>query len=427
MEKTVSKYVNNALASKKKHIYARLLDYFLTFVVAYLVFTIVLPISTNFAIVEDLYAEVSGISAESLEFVGGTHLQYLNDDNTGLVDVNSSGVSYIQHLAKTNAYIYDLPYPVKQEDGTYVDTHISQSDTFINDLTNYPLDNISYYFKYYKQTEASLNNYTYDGVDYRNDIDTYLYVKIMQVDASKYNGEVLAKAEGLSKYLVLTEDNASLLIKKVAKAESTMTIDELYNYLLSTYIKAIEYGINEVETKSENYLEISDRFNAAYQNLAVALLLIYIISYLIGYLLLIFIPRLIFKEYRSIGQKVMGIARCDLKNMSISWWQHLVYYLVDVILFFTSSLIAFIFIGMFGVTAINVLPHITLLAVLLFILTFNFVSLFMPLINKHRFDIPRFFARITLKDVNEYDVPVGMESSDQNIVPDGETDGQPSE
>ena len=422
MEQTVSKYVNNALASKKKHVYARLLDYFLTFVVAYLVFTIVLPISMNFSVVEALYAEISKISHESILFVGDTHLQLLNEDSTSLVDVNTTGANYLISLAKTNAYLYNLPYPVKQEDGTYVDGVISKEETFINDLTNYPLDNVSFYFKKYKKSEASLNDYTYEGVDYQNDIDTYLYKKIMEVDETKYSSDevVITKGEGLSKYLILSEDNASLLIKKVAKSESTTTIDDLYNYLLGSYIKAIQYGINEVETKSANYLEISDRFNASYQRLAKALLLIYIVSYLIGYLLLIFIPRLIFKEYRSVGQKVMGIARCDLKNMSISWWQHLAYYLVDVILLFTSSLLAFVFIGMFGVTAINVFPHITLLAILLFILTFNIVSLFMPLVNKNRFDIPRLFARITLKDVNEYDVPVGMEASDENgVVEDG--------
>ena len=167
MEQTVSKYVNNALASKKKHVYARLLDYFLTFVVAYLVFTIVLPISTNFGVVKSLYTEVSQISQESLVFVNETRLQLLNEEKTALVEVNSTGASYLTSMAKTNAYIYDLPYPVKQEDGTYVDIAIKKEETFINDLTNYPLDNVSYYFKNYKKKEASLNDYTFENVDYK--------------------------------------------------------------------------------------------------------------------------------------------------------------------------------------------------------------------------------------------------------------------
>ena len=70
MEKTVSKYVNNALASKKKHVYVRLLDYFLTFVVTYLVFTLVLPVSSNFSVVQNRYVALSNISTEMADYIG---------------------------------------------------------------------------------------------------------------------------------------------------------------------------------------------------------------------------------------------------------------------------------------------------------------------------------------------------------------------
>lgn len=419
MERTVSKYVNNAIASKKKHVYTRLLDYFLTFVVCYLVFTITLPIATNFTVVKDVTSEVAGISLETIEYIDSTHLQRLNKDKSELEEINTTGLKYIENLAKTSAYIHQMSYPVKQDDGTYIDREITKEETFLYEKDNYSLDNLSYYYKKFKLEESSLASYIYDGVDYKDDIDTYQYVKIMEVDASKYvnatDEDYIARGENISRFVVLNTDTTDLIIKKLAKGESTTALDDLLNYLLGTYIKATNYGISDVENNCQPYINIINRFNASYQKLALAIFLIYLVSYAIGYLLLIFIPRLIFKEYKSVGQKVMGVAMSDVHEMNISWWQYLLYYLTNCILFFTSSLIAFLFTGVFGVTSLLVTPHITLLAVLIFFLTFNIISLFMPLLNKRRFDIPRFLSRIVIKDINEYDVPIGSDAKDPEI------------
>ena len=47
IEKTVSKYATNSVASKKKHIFARLFDYFSTMVVSTIIFAVALPILSN--------------------------------------------------------------------------------------------------------------------------------------------------------------------------------------------------------------------------------------------------------------------------------------------------------------------------------------------------------------------------------------------
>lgn len=420
--KEVSKYKNNSLASKKKHIFARLLDYFSIFVISYLTFTILYAVAGSLPVINNLVNNLASISEQAALYVDSTHLQRLDEEKTYLIPTDEGAVTYMVNMTKTSAYVNNVKYPVKQSDGTFIEVDVDVKDTFVYQKDEYALDNVSFYYKKFKKEEPSLNNYVLDGVDYKDDIDIYLYVNIMKFDTSYFitsdDANYIERANGVSIYTVFNQENTLRMINKVARGEDIdAEANNIYNRMVNAYESAINYGIDDVEGKSAPYLEINRNFNKAYQALIGAFSLVYFISYTIAYLLLMMIMRLITKEWITLGQKVMGLAMADLDEMTPSWWQILVYNLSNYLLFSTTSLISAYLVGMFGMFSFEIFPGFNLLMIMLFLLTLNILSLFMPLFNKRRFNISTFLARLQSKDKNEYDAPPVEENIE--VVKDG--------
>lgn len=407
----VSRYKNNSVASKKKHIYSRLLDYFSTFVVSYLLFTIVYAVGVRLPPYSKASTKYNEIALNAARYIGETHLESFDEETKTLSTISEDATQYLISLTKTSAYVHDLTYPVKQSDGTYVETVVTKEETFVYNALEYPKDNLSYYFKKFKKIEPSLNDYTYDEVDYKDDIDTYLYIKIMNINpeyfVSKDDPALLAKGEGVSNFVVLTLENTNKMINRIAKEE---TIDsaavELYNKLYGGYGNSIQYGIDEVQGKSAVYIEFLNQFNVAYQEVAKHLFIMFLIAYTLAFILLVVVLRIISKEWVTIGQKVMNLSICSTKEMEVGPVQLTFYHLINYLLFSTSSLIGFFLMGMFGVFSLQVFPHINLLAIMLFLLTFELISLFFPFFNRNGHDLASVATRILVKDKGEYDAPI---------------------
>lgn len=409
MIKEVSKYKNNSVASKKKHIFSRLLDYFLNFVISYMVFILCYSLAGYLPVVNDVVNNLNQITEKAINYVDTTHLQK-KGDNSQLISIEEGAKSYLVNLAKTSAYVNDIKYPVKQEDGTYLDVDVNKEETFINEKLSYALDNVSYYFKNFKKSEPSINNYVYEGTDYKDDIDTLLYLKIMGLDESKFidtsSSKYISKGEGVSKFVILNEENTNYLIKKVAMGESSTVIENITNHVANGYIKAIQYGINEVEQNAAPYLEILKEFDKGYQNVSLAVILIYLVSYLVGYILFVLLGRLMSKRWSTVGQKVLNLAFTDLEECDPHPLRLVTYHLISFILFFSSMIIGLMLMGVIGVTSLEIFPHFPVIALLLGLLTFNIISVLMPLFTKNRYDISTFISRLVLKDINEFDTPV---------------------
>ena len=411
----ISKYKNNLIASKKKHIFSRLLDYFSLFVVTYLLFTVFYAVGGRLPVLDNTAKKLQNQNGEIAEFIDSTHLQRLKEDKSALLSIDDGATKYVERLCKTSAYIHDLTFPVKNEGGTFDEVVVNVEDTFVNDVTNYPLDDLSYYFKVFKKNEASLNNYTYDSVDYKDDIDTYLYLKIMNVDASNYvssdDNAYLQKGNGVSRFVCLNEENTVKLLKyfKEDRADTS-----LYNKIYLNFIDAAKYGIKDVETNSLNYADLIKSYNNTYQSLIAGIFVIYLISYAVGYLALMLIMRLSCKEWVTLGQKVLGLAMSSKDELEPSIGQIIGYNVADFILFFTSSSIAFYFMGMIGVFSLKVFGVISVLAILIALFVINVASLFMPLFNKNNHDLVTLVTRLNIKDTKEYEGPVGVEETPDN-------------
>ena len=403
----VSKYKNNVIASKKKHIYARLLDYFALFVVTYLLFTVFYAIAGRLPVIDNTARKISDQNVEIAEYIDSTHLQRLNEKRTALLSVDDGAIKYVESIAKTSAYVHDLTFPVKNEEGTFNEVVVSIEETFVNDVINYDLDDLSHYYKVFKKNDPSLNNYTYESVDYKDDIDTYLYLKIMKVDATKFvssdNAHLLEKGNGISQYTVLTEENTKTLLKYFKEDRANTS---LYNEIYLSFINGAKYGIKDVEKNSSDYASLMKVYNEYYQSLSKGVFVVYLISYTFAYAILTLIMRLIFKEWVTLGQKVMGLTMVSTDEMEPSVYQLIGYHVLTYLFFFTSSAIALYFMGMVGVLSSKIFGVVSLLSILLGLLIFNVVSLFMPLFNRNNHDLSTLISRINFKDTKEFEGPV---------------------
>ena len=404
--KTVSKYKNNSIASGKKHVFSRLLDYFLVFILTYFVFVITHAVVSYFPFKEKINNHYYDSSAEVYEYIDTTHLQRLKADKSGLETIESDGQNYLINLTKTSAYYHDLEYSYHNEDNTYTNKAVTLEETFFYQASDYPLDNLAYYFKKFKLSEPGLEYET------GTDINNYLYVQVMELDASNFIDSSEAKYQEykdfVSTFVIMNKATTEMMIARVAKGEeiNSKAVD-LYNKLYKGYVLAVQKGIDEVENHSDRYLELIDTFNKAYNSLIVSIAVVYYISYLISYIIYILISKLIAKEWITVGHKVMKLSLNDNEEMEVTFWRMALYHLLSFILFSTSSLISFMLFGMFGVTSLQVIPHISLLAIMLFVLTFNVVSILFTIFDKkHHHDLSTYVARIYVKDINEFDTPV---------------------
>ena len=416
IEKTVSKYATNSVASKKKHIFARLFDYFSTMVVSTIIFAVALPILSNASFFKSRVSDLNKVTEDFQLFVSSTHLETYNEETKKMSSINEEADKYLLYLAKTSAYVHSKDFPHKKDDGTYEYLPVNKEDTFINDLINYPLDNLSYYFNVYRPNVNELNDY--NGKKYsectQSEVDQYQFVTFMNMKATNYvssdDPNYLIKGEGVSTFNVLTEDNTEQILHfyKGDKADT-----KLYNSIYSGYASGLQKCIREIEDKSLDYKKIKDRFDLAYQNLSIMEIVIFLVCYVIAYALLNLVISLVSKEWMTVGLRTMKLAIVDKDEMNPRVWKYLLYHLFSLLAFVTTSVITFMLINMFGITSAKIVGPISYLMIMLFILPFNLVSLFMPFFNKNSHDLSTFFTGIIIKDTREFDVPVGVDILDK--------------
>ena len=421
-ELTVSKYINNSPCGRKKHIYSRLLDYFSLFIVSYIFFTIFYSAGIQTPVIKNLNRDYKAASRKVMDYIDSSRLLSYNEKKNDFIDTSETAKAYLLNLTKTSAYIHQMQIPEYLEDKTYIMVDVKYEDTFMNDSTNYPLDNLSYYFNIFKKTDSKLNNYVIKGVDYKDDIETYQYNKAMIISDQSYhvessNEDYIARGEGISTYLVLTNENTEKMINRVIKGEK---IDDesnkLYNKLYNAYCRGVDFGTNDIENHSKTYLQLNAKFKSIYQSITMANAVIYFISYAIAFVVLNGMTCLISKDWVTIGQKVMGLGLSDVNEHNLSWWRILVYELVNFVLFFSSSIVAFYFMGMFGVLSYQILPGFTLLAVLSFLLVLNVFSFGMVMFSNKHNDLSTLAGGILIKDKNEFET--SPEDDLINISPD---------
>ena len=416
-EQLVSRYKFNSVASKKKHIFARLLDYFSTFVLSYLLFTISFSIFAPIPPIRTISDRLSNINRTVAEYIDSTHLQRLNEYKNGLISLEKSAETYANSVAMTCAYVYDLDFYKKQSDGTYIKTKITRDETLINNMSEYSLDPLSYYFINFKSDPANEGLNDYEGYDNK---ETYLFKYIIESDDSNFiatdNPNYTARAEGLSKYNILNPELTDSIIK-FYHGDSAST--EAHKLLYLRYIDAVQKGIREVQAKSVRYLGLMEEYKAANNALTGALALLYFLTYLFTYVLLTVIVRLFCKEWLTLGQKVMGLGVSDMNDNEVGPLRLFSYHIINTLMFFSSSIAGLYFMGLTGVLGYNIVPYVTILSIDIALLTLNLISFLFSMFSKDNVDLSTFITRIVFKDTKEFDLTPDAQALLESELDDG--------
>lgn len=416
-EQLVSRYKFNSMASKKKHIFARLLDYFSTFVLSYLLFTISFSIFAPIPPIRSISDRLSNINRTVAAYIDSTHLQRLNEGKNGLISLEKSAEIYASNIAMTCAYVYDLDFYKKQSDGTYIKTKITKEETLINNMSEYALDPLSYYFISFKSDPVNEGLDDYEGYDNK---ETYLFKHIIESDDANFiatdDANYIARAEGLSRYNILSAELTDSIIKYF-HGDTAST--EAHKILYLRYINAVQKGIKEVQTKSVRYLGLMDEYKAANRALTGALALLYFLTYLFTYVLLTMLTRLFCKEWLTLGQKVMGLGVCDMNDNEVSPLRLFFYHIINALMFFSSSIAGLYFMGLTGVLGFSVIPYVTILSIDIALLTLNVISFLLSMFNRNNFDLSTFITRINFKDTKEYDLTPDAQALLESEAEDG--------
>ena len=421
-ERIASKYKNNAVAGKRKHIYARLLDYFSVFVASYLMFTIAYSVAARLPAVKQYSDTYMQKSNDIMEYVVSSHLQHYNEGKTKFLDLGEDAKVYIANIAKNSGYVNNINLRIKESDGSITSRAATIEESFVNELEQYKIDNISYYYKNFKinSETSNLNSYVFEGVDYKDDKDTYIYQKVMKVDESLFvssdDPNLTSRGGGVSRFTVLTSEKTTSLINYVLAGDPDNEGKTIYNSIFDAYIRGAQFGISDIEKNSTNYQNKVGAFRLAYQDLSKAIAVVYFISYAIAFVIMLVVMRFVGKSWTTIGLHVMKLGMSSYEEFEPSVIQLVGYHLLNFVLFSTSSFISFYFIGIFGVLSLELFKGFTLLAVLLSLLVLNIASFVMIFFTKKPHDLSTFITRILIKDKNEFDVPVGMENiSDEEL------------
>ena len=322
MPQTVSKYKNYVIAPKKKVYLANIADYLLTFILTFLLFAVAgSPILSALPITKDSYTVLANHVDTLYTIIDDTHLQSYEKVSGTLSNLNLDGKEYAKTLSKTSYYVLGLKYPVKQSDGSYAEVDVPLSETFLADLENHPLDRPGYYFHNFKATCSCIDNYVYDGVDYREKKDEYLYQK-----AFGYTVDWFTKTNAdLPLWQQLNEERAKALTAYLVYDDSaTVAPYETYKEVLRGYKEAINRFIAEVETTYQPMLQEMTLFDAALKTYDGVIIADYHLCYLVAILVLELVLPLILKEGRTIGARAMKMGYSTDEEATPAWWHFLI-------------------------------------------------------------------------------------------------------
>ena len=427
MVKEVSPYKNNYPASFKKHFFMIITDFFTLFIVNFIFFSIFYPISVTNGYGKELSNNIANLANNMDHYLNDTHLRFYDENNKTMSDVNNDASNYLTNVIKTSAYVNNLNYPLKKEDGNYDMEHkVNIEETFLNDALNYPLDNISYYILRFKTSEPSINDYVLDDIDYRNDKETYQYNKIMKYDNfSTLLNEIFINPDSelfkpyknlVSHFVVLNKTYAEAFINKVVFNENLSSeYENIFNSIKNSYISAINFGVNELENKCEPYMAYNNEFKNNYQNLTMLLFIILLASYIFSYLVLTLIMRPIAKRWITLGMKIFKLDFAD-KNEMEPGFNLIIWHVITLIMYFPSILLVLMFSGLLGILQLPIMGPITVIMLIIFILTLDFISFIFMLVRKNHQTLGNFLSQLIIKDTTEFEGAFidGSQSSDES-------------
>ena len=415
----VSEYKNNILAKKSKVFFASLIDFFSTVILTFILFAgIIFPLANVIPSYVDLNKNVDQEERNLKDIVSTTRLQKYDDDYNP-ISIDNTTFNYIEVMAKTSCYFYDIPYRYYDEESkSYIERQVEEKETFINQESDgilYPFDNISYYYYVFKSKEESLNFYTYNKVNYSSNKNLFLYRDVLHYGSSPYDSNFIdqeafnEKAKDnpsfnkISQYNILKKEKLDLIVSYLVYNEENSAIKSIYNTLSVNYMNGVQFFIDEVENNYDVYLESSKNYNRDYKTYCLATIFTMFLSYILSFIILNILLPLILKKNRTLGIRVLklGITRND--EMEPRWYNILIKDLVIFILYFPSIIFNAFFINMLSLLAYPLIGSFTLIQLIIFTMLLGLLSYLYLAINKEHKTISLLASMLIVKNTEEFE------------------------
>lgn len=412
--KKLSKYINNPIADKKNIFLSNLFDYFITLIATLFIFYIGLIVSSSLPVTTKTVDKYNLVTKEVKDFINTTHLAKYDLETGAQTSVETDASNYLKCLVKTSAYIYDLKYPLKNEDSTYdTENKVKLHETFLYQKDEYKLDNISYFYYVFSSSNTELKDYVYEEVDYKDNLDTFIYLKTMGYETlSNYNDMFIKEdnpayneyKEVLPRFLILDKElTTSLTNRLVYNDVSDTNAGYAATNIKTAYKNGIDYAIKLVEKKSNTYKDLAKQFETVYTNYARIGLVTYLISYVFSYVAMFGLGRAMAGSFITISQKTrsLGLARKDEGSPNIG--NMIIYHIVNFFIQLSSCILVFMFTGYTGIFNITLFGPINIFVIELVLIVFTFTSILTTLVSKDGQSLALILSKMVLKDTKTYE------------------------
>lgn len=319
-EQTLSKYKNHVTASRKQVFLANFADYLLTFILTFVLFAVAgYPIFSSLPTTQSSFVEANEHVKRYYSIIETTRLQRYDPETVTLSKIQDDAKLYVTSLVKTSYFINAKQYP-HLEEGTYVMKDIPLEETLLYDNNgDYPNETLAYYFLTFKSSHSSIDFYVYDGVDYRNNKETYLYEKAFGYTQERFE----AIRDDVTIYRQLSFNQAELIMHYLVYGDTSDAINKAYNPLADAYIKACGLFIDEVQVYYDAFIEENASFAAIIEAYDLSLLLDFLFCYLAAMLILEIILPLFLKEGRTLGLRAFKLSYATKDDLTPNYLRFL--------------------------------------------------------------------------------------------------------
>lgn len=408
----VSEYKNNLIAKRSKIVYSTLIDYFLVLILTFLLFVCAiapinncLPSTKGF--VNNMYKSRSNLN----QIVAETRIQNYDEENKSLVNISTTCKSYIKSLVKTSYYVYDMEYPVFNSSPV----KITKEETLLN-IDN---DNLTYYFVNFKSSHNDLNDYNFDGIDYKDNKQEYLYLKMLGYTSSMISSYFISEddynsssyKDSLSRYQILNKQTSIDLMNYIERDDSNVT--SIYNQFSNCYYQACSYGVDQIESKYTPYIsEYNSNFIPNYQGYLSSLLICNILSYVLGFSVFEVLVYLLSKKKETIGNRVIKLAVISKDELELSPIQKTGLILSRFVFYFSGTILCMIFSNNLG-AAMYMFNGVSYLQFIIFSLGLGIISLLFLAFNKSHQLISNLITSTVFKSKEDF-APIKIIDKEEN-------------
>ena len=403
----VSKFKNNLVAKKGRVAISVALEYGLVFVTSLLLFYLSLLGTSHLPVYTKAVNKFDNVSLDAKHYVTGTKLRKYSDSGIE-TPIETDAKTYVATMVKTSAYIYGIDYPVKQEDNTYVTQPVKVENTFLSERENYTYDNISYFwFKYYPEHDE-FNNKQSDITQSKIYLEKMGYGSkegFVNNFVTNETEEYLPYKDILPIYLLLNRSNTVSMISKVGYNDTNASaeVNTLYNNLITAYQNGVQSGIDEVETNSTIYLGYMKDLDNAYNTIRLLIFLAYLVAYVVGYVILLFIGRGMAERFITVSQKCLNLALARKNEMEPGAVNLIVYHIINGFIYFSNIVIGLFFTGYFGALGLPLFGPFNLLSIVIVSLIFLATSFVTLLVTKNNQTLGLLVSNLVVKDTREFE------------------------